>query len=165
MTCGLAPFCSAGVVAKLSLVFNLSRGPWNQGDFGKQLQEGAHIFQQLMTGDSGVVQEFLPHIAFDLGHSACPAGLAEEVLHGLVALPAFRSHGAHVTLRRWFSWTFAWEALDQQYSTVAMVLSWIAGQSSGWDRPLAKPLVIAGPRLCQRRPCLLCRPTRARSGL
>ena len=123
-----------GVVAKLSLVFNLSRGPWNQGDFGKQLREGAAAFHQLMNADSDLVRELVPLIAFDRGLTDNPAGLADDVLKEMTTLASFNSNGTHVTLRRWFSWTFASEAFDPQYSIVAMVLQFIASQSPGWDR-------------------------------
>jgi hypothetical protein len=123
----------AGVVAKLSLVFNLARGPWNQGDFGRQMREGAQVFQEMLTSDADIVQEMLPHIAFDKGLSECTAGLAEDVLRELTTLPAFSANGTHVTLRRWFSWTYAWEELDPQFSTMAMVLRWMASQSVSWE--------------------------------
>jgi hypothetical protein len=38
-----------------------------------------------------------------------------------------------VTLRRWFSWTYAWEELDPQFSTMAMVLQWMTSQSVTWE--------------------------------
>jgi hypothetical protein len=126
----VTPLRLPGVVAKLCLVFNLSRG----GCFGKQLRDSAEAFIQMMNADSDLVRELMPLIAFDRGLTGCQAGLADEVLKELMTLASFNSNGAHVTWRRWFSWTFASEAFDRQFSTVAMVLQFAASQSPYWDR-------------------------------
>ena len=82
----VTPLRLPAVVAKLCLVFNLSRG----GCFGKQLRDSAEAFIQMMNADSDLVRELMPLIAFDRGLTGCQAGLADEVLKELMTIPMGR---------------------------------------------------------------------------
>lgn len=129
---------------KMLVVLNLNHGPWLSKQFLAQKAEALALFRQSLSPDSlaEFARDYAEDLAFEQG--LAPGEEASVLFEKIFDMATFSSPGALVQLRRFFSWTVAFEKFDPQWSGAAAVhgfLRDLLGQArgnrlgQGWRNP------------------------------
>jgi hypothetical protein len=120
---------------KLVMCANVNRGPWLGGMFLEKKAEALDLFLETALRDPQAMAQHFEGIAFDHGQDVV-AGYDLDQVNSAAAdfleLRSFRTKAMSMEMKRFFSFSYSFPALDKEWTGVQAVLEWMHMQLGNW---------------------------------